>query len=319
MPSPLDRFKRTKQPLQPFLRADDANALDAESVASALGLTVKPEGRHYELSNGMRGTLREHIVWCHKDGTGIGDNCALAQAVTGLQFRPALELLLSGAVQPIKPVAPRAIAVLRLQPSTEADKTAGRAYLARRGVSAYALARAEAAGMLDYAPGAILFIGRDADGQSRSATRRGYLPNDPRPKRDLSGTDKSWPAYLAGQPNELWVVEGGVDALALLTRHRESHPSIIVTGGINVTSWLDNPQIQARLKRLWRCTVAGEREKDTETQTRTDEQRRRLMERLRQHCPQVSLWMPPEGFKDLGEMLSGVTAPESLKSDTEGN
>ncbi len=321
MPSPLDRFKKAKQPPKPYLKAEDANALDAETVAAALGLALERQGRHVELENGMRGTDRGgRMVWCHRDGTGIGDNCALAQTVLGLAFRQALELLLSGDVRTPQPAAPRApAAFLTLPGSTPEHRQAGRAYLAGRGVSAAALDAAEACGMLCYCAGGVLFVGRDEAGQPHSATRRGYLPGDPRPKRDLAGTDKSCPAYIPGQPNELWIVEGGVDALALMTLHPCSYPSVLVTGGVHVTSWLDNPRVQARLKRLWRCTVAGEREKDAETQTRTDEQRQKLMTRLQKLVPDVdvSLWMPPTGCKDLGEMLSSVAPPDSMKNDTE--
>lgn len=317
--SKLDRFKKRKEPPKPFLRADNANALDALTVAAALGLTVERQGRHYELSDGKRGTDRDgRLVWCHKDGTGIGDNCALAQVVAGVPFRAGLELLLSADVPTPAPMPARApAAVLRLPVGTAGHRQAGRAYLASRGVSSEALDAAEACGMLGYSEGGVLFIGRDAGGQPRSATRRGYLPTDPTPKRDLAGTDKSWPAYIPGQPNELWVVEGGVDALALMTCTPCSYPSVIVTGGVHVTSWLDNPWVQARLKRVWRCTVAGEWEKDAETQARTDAQRRRLVERLEKHVPNVSIWMPPEGRKDLGEMLSSVAPLDSMKNNTE--
>ena len=220
MPSPLDRFKRPKQPPKPVLRADDANALDAETVAAVLGLGLKRQGKHCELENGIRGTDRGRWVWCHKDGTGIGDNCALAQVVAGVPFRSALELLLSEGVPTPRPAPARApAAVLTLPSSTPEHRLAGRAYLQGRGVSAAALDAAEGCGMLCYCDGGVLFVGRDEAGQPRSATRRGYLASDPHPKRDLRGTDKSWPAYVHGQPNELWLVEGGVDALALMTLH----------------------------------------------------------------------------------------------------
>lgn len=319
MTSPLARFKKPKQPAKPFLQSEDANALDAETVAAALGLHIERQGRHYELSDGTRGTDKAgRLVWCHRDGTGIGDNLALVQTVAGLGFRAALELLLSDSVPRPQPAVVRApAAVLRLPIGTAAHRQAGRAYLARRGVSSDAMAAAEACGMLGYSAGAVLFIGRDADGKPRSATRRGYLPSDPTPKRDLSGTDKSWPAYIPGQPNELWVVEGGVDALAVMTLRPRSYPSIIITGGVHVTSWLENPRVQARLARLWRCTVAGEREKDAETQARTDAQRQKLVEHLQKHVPEVTAWMPPEGRKDLGEMLSSVAPLDSMKNDKE--
>lgn len=313
MTSPLDRFKRPKQQPKPFLRAEDANALAAETVAAVLGLAIKRQGRHYELANGIRGT--DHggrMVWCHKDGSGIGDNCELAQVVDGVPFRAALERLLSDAVPTPRQAPARApAAVLTLPSSTEAHRQAGRAYLAGRGVSGAALDAAERCGMLAYCAGGVLFVGRDEAGQPRSATRRGYLLTDTRPKRDLAGTDKSWPAVIPGQPGEAWIVEGGADALALMTLNPGSYPSIIITGGVHVTSWLENPRVVARLGKLWRCTVAGEHEKDADTQARTDAQRQRLVERLQKHVPDVTLWTPPAGVKDLGEMLSSVAAPES--------
>lgn len=319
MPSPLDRFKRPKQPPKPFLRAEDANRLPADVVAAALGLGIERQGRHYELDNGVRGTDRDgRMVWCHKDGSGIGDNCALAQVVANVPFRTALELLLSSDLPTPTPRPARTpAAVLRLPECGTEDRAAGRAYLARRGVSADALDAAEACGMLGYSAGAVLFIGRDADGLPRSATRRGYLTTDPEPKRDLKGTDKSWPAFIPGQPGEAWIVEGGVDALAVMTLRPGNYPTLIVTGGVHVTSWLENPHMQTRLKRLLRCTVAGENEKNDEVQARTDTQRQKLVERLQRFVPEVGIWMPPEGIKDAAEMLPGVAAPESWDTDTE--
>ena len=319
MPSPLDRFRRTKQPLQPFLRADDANALDAESVASALGLTVKPEGRHYELSNGMRGTDKgQRLVWCHKDGSGIGDNCALAQTVTGLAFRPALELLLG--VEALRPQTPRETTLrphLRLPRSTEADRAAGRQYLASRGVSEHVLDLAERYGYLSYATAAVLFVGRDEDQRPRSATRRGYLPEDPTPKRDLTGSDKAnWPGVIPGDAREVWVVEGGASALALLTLHPTPAPTVLVTGGVHVRAWLDNPHHRALLARAERVVVASERERDGETQARTDAARQRLVEALYQQVSRVEIWMPTEGLKDLGEVLTSGATLTSIGTTT---
>ena len=77
-------------------------------------------------------------------------------------------------------------------------------------------------------------------------------------------------------------------------------------------SWIENPRVVTRLGKLWRCTVAGEREKDEETQARTDEQRQKLMKRLGELVPEVTLWTPPAGVKDLGEMLSSAATLDSI-------
>lgn len=158
--------------------------------------------------------------------------------------------------------------------------------------------------MLSYTTGAVLFVGVDAEQKPRSVTRRGYTANDTTPKRDLAGSDKAYPPVVPGCAGEVWVVEGGLDALALLTKHGVAAPNVIVTGGVNVTRWLENPDICGILSKAWRCTVAGENEKNAKVQQENDEQRLALIAQLKQHVPDVALWMPPDGVKDLGELLT---------------
>lgn len=309
----LAHFKKRKEPPKPFLRAEDANTLFAEQVAEALGLRMDLQGQHIELENGMRGTYKgSRLVWCHKDGTGIGDNCALAVAVTGLPFREALELLLGHAAA--HPVAyaptPTERRVLRI-PSTAAEaEQNGREYLRGRGISDAALATAEACGMLRHIPGAVLFVGYDGK-RPMSATRRGYLPGDPVPKRDLAGTNKAWPAILPGSLDNVWIVEGGADALALHTLYPVDPPTVIVSGGSGSKAWLEQPHIIARLKRAQLVTVATEREKDSDTQARTDAQHQAQAESIRRYCAEVVVWNPPPCIKDLAEMLAGAVTPAS--------
>lgn len=318
MPSPLSRFKKPRQSSKPFLRAETANALSAEAVADALGLGLEIHGRHVELENGMRGTYRPELVWCEKDGTGVGDNCALVMRLASVDFRKALELLLghaaaSSATYQSEPVRK----VLRIPSNSAEDRQSGREYLLGRGISTRVLDVAETCGMLRYAPGAVLFVGCDEAGQPRSATRRGYLPADPAPKRDLAGSDKSWPAFLPGLKTELWIVEGGADALALLTLRPFNYPSILVSGGVHVTSWIDNPAVQQHFRNALDVVIAGEWEKDEATQSKTDAQRQKLAQRLAKLVPvaKVELWMPREDLKDLAEMLSSVAPLDSSTND----
>lgn len=309
----LSHFKKRKAPPKPFLRAEDANTLLAEQVADALGLGLTVQGKHVELANGLRGTYHgPRLVWCHRDGTGIGDNCAVAMAVTGLPFRDALELLLGhAAAHPVTYApAPTERRVLRIPSTTAEAEQAGRGYLRGRGVSDTALATAEACGMLRYIPGAVLFVGHDGT-RPMSVTRRGYLPGDAVPKRDLAGTDKSWPAILPGSLDSVWVVEGGADALALHTLYPEDPPTVIVSGGAGSKAWLEQAHVIARLERARQVTVAAEREKDEVTQARTDAQHQAQAEHIRRYCAEVVIWNPPPGIKDLAEMLAGAATPAS--------
>lgn len=311
----LERFKKRKEPPKPFLRAEDANALFAEQVADALGLSLKVQGRHVELENGIRGSYRgPRLVWCHKDGTGIGDNCALAQVIAGVEFRPALELLLGYAqAHPVDYApAPAARKVLRVPGTSAEDQQLGREYLRSRGISDAALAAAEASKMLQYTAGAVLFVGYDGQ-QRKSATRRGYAADDPNPKRDLAGSDKSWPAILPGALEEVWVVEGGTDALALHTMH-PGRPTVIVSGGSRVQSWIPQPHVQALLKRAGMVVIACENERTPEIQSVTDAEHQAQARLIVGSCSDVRFWRPPEGTKDLADLAIQLIPPTQLQS-----
>lgn len=95
----------------------------------------------------------------------------------------------------------------------EQSRDRGRNYLAGRGISRQTLEAAEKAGFLKYLIDGILFIGRDLLDIVRSVTKRATDPGAEVQKRDFAGTDKSFPSILRGGKT-VWIVEGGVDALA---------------------------------------------------------------------------------------------------------
>lgn len=299
----LDHFKKRHHTSPARLPVEVARGLDAEAVAHHLGLQIHRQGRHVELANGMRGTDKGgRMVWCHRDGTGIGDNLALVQAVLGLRFKPALECLAGQAAMPVTPRVSAPPRRLRLPRGAEADRIAGRAYLYSRHIAPSALDTAEACGMLRYIPGAVLFVGYDGD-QPRSATRRGYLSADPVPKRDLAGSDKAYPPILPGCPETVWVVEGGADALALHTLYPDNPPTVIVSGGSGCMAWIEQSHIQILLAAAFSVIVARDRESNAETQARTDAQHLRQVDWLRALTDDVRLWLPPPGIKDLADLL----------------
>lgn len=297
----LAHFKTARRQAFPILSAADANALDSDVVALALGLSIKHQGRHVELSNGIRGTNKGRMVWCQQDGTGIGDNLALAQIVSGLGFRATLELLL-GQSAPTTMAVPVSASRLRIPRGDEADKQAGMKYLAGRSISTLVIDAAERCGMLRYISGAVLFVGYDGN-RPASATRRGYLADDATPKRDLAGSIKAYPPILPGNLDRVWVVEGGADALALHTLYPKAPPTVIVSGGAGCREWLEQAHIQKLLKGANTVTVACDRETSSETQERTNLQHQKQVLRIQEYCPVVHLWMPPAGVKDVADLL----------------
>jgi hypothetical protein len=299
----------------------DARHADPVPYLEAQGFTVKREGRHASVRNSSGDEVYRltqtagRWVWSDHYGQDGGDTIALVRDIApGTSFRDAVFELTGGAalvqrVQAPKPVpespptSPTALTLPAFQPH---QRSAGRAYLAGRGISPATLDAAEAAGMLRYAPGAVLFVGYDEARQPRSATQR-MLDDDATPnKRDLRGSVKAFCPILPGDAKTVWIVEGGTDALAVQDREGGDGqpPTVIVTGGAGVRSFLERPAIQALLRKAARVVIACENEKDAETQARTDAHHVQQRDQVRGIAPgaDVQLWRPPAGCKDVAQL-----------------
>jgi hypothetical protein len=234
-----------------------------------------------------------------------GDTISLVREIEGCGYAEAVYKLIGepGVVppRPARPTPPRRPPYLT--PWTEGDREAGRAYLRGRGISAEVLDAAEASGMLAYAPGDVLFVGRDVAGQAQAIYCRPTTPAGAGGKKDRYGTDKSFPPMLPGDPARVLIVEGGVDALAaheLARRRGEKPPTVIVSGGAGVLKCFDRPDVRDVLKRAHRVVVAFEREKNRDIQARTDSGHIRQIERITEITGRdVERWDPPAGVKDL--------------------
>ena len=234
---------------------------------------MKREGRHLSVKAGgdeaYRVTRQQdgRWLWCDRYGNDGGDNIDLVREIEpGTGYAEAVYRL-SGA--PTVRQQPRPSEPKRQPPQLPAQGLAarehGRDYLKGRGISPDTIEHAEKAGMVRYADGGVLFVGYDRTGTAQNATRRAIAPADPVQKRDLRGSDKSYPPILPGDPAKVWIVEGGPDALALhdiAKRSGQQPPTVIVSGGANVRSFLERDDVQAILKRAERVTVAGENEKN---------------------------------------------------------
>lgn len=296
-----------------------ARAMDPTAYLEGRGYTVRREGRH--LSVRLEGDERYritrkddgHWVACDKLSKGIGDNIALVRREEpGTTFRDAVAKL---AGQPARSKdAPERRRGPALPPEADPDRQAGRAYLQGRGIGLETIQWAERARFVRYTGGGVLFVGYDAYGKARNATRRATDRADPVQKRDLRGSDKRYPPVLPGSPVSVWIVEGGTDALALhemARRSGERPPTVLVSGGANVRVFLETPEVQELLRRADRVTIAREREADPAKQVQTDAAHDQQRDRVREITGrEVRDWRPPEGSKDLAahnlrQMLQG--------------
>lgn len=249
-----------------------------------------------------------HWLWCDLYGNSGGDNIDLVREIEGTEgFAEAVYRLVSAPIQPVPVATPKPRTPPTLPVAGYGSKAAGRQYLEQRGIASEVIEAAEQVGMLRYAPGSLFFVGYDAQGTVQAATRRATDPTDDVQRRDLKGTDKRYPAILPGDPARVWIVEGGTDSLALHTIYRrrgEPVPTVIVSGGAGVRSFLEREEIQQMLRSAERVTLAYENEADAETQERTDTQHDAQAEAVRAITGRLpEMWRPrPEQGKDLADL-----------------
>lgn len=296
------------------VKITESKRADPTVYLEGMGFTVRKEGRHLSVRSGgdehYRMTQKSdgHWVACNKTGQGIGDNIALVRDLEpGLGFLDAVARLTDGPGVERKLIAeqPRRTRPARL-PQTRADRHAGRVYLHGRGISPDTLDHAERAGFLRYTGGGVLFVGRDASSGLRNITKRLIAPgSDDPPKRDLAGSDKHYPPILPGNPRVVWIVEGGVDALAardLAKRRGKAPPTVLVSGGAGVRRFLDNPTVQTLLLHADSVVVVRDNEATAKKQAETDTAHDLQIQRIKALRGNCADWRPPVGVKDVAEL-----------------
>jgi len=191
-------------------------------------------------------------------------------------------------------------------PQTDRDRWEGRKYLQGRGISTETLDQAEQCGFLRYTGGGVLFIGRDGEGVWRNVTKRLTAPAEgEKAKRDLAGSDKTYPPILHGNPRVIWIVEGGVDALAaqdLAKRRGKQPPTVLVSGGATVRSFLENPTVQALLLQADTVVVARDNENTGKKQGNTDSAHDLQIERIKALRGTCADWRPAADIKDVADL-----------------
>jgi hypothetical protein len=291
-----------------------SHRIDPTAYLEGMGFTVHGEGRQLSVRSGgdehYRITQKSDGRWvaCDKTGNGIGDNLALVRDLEPtLGFLEAVARLAAGPVASREPLPepPRRTRPARW-PQTRADRHAGRAYLQRRGISVDTLDHAERSGFLRYTGGGVLFVGRDVQGAARHVSQRLIQPGpDEKPKRDPAGSDQTYPPLLPGNPRVVWIVEGGVDALAardLVRRRGKAPPTVLVSGGAGVRGFLDHPPVQTRLLQADAVIVVRDNERTEQRQAETDAAHDRQIARIQALRGNCGDWRPPGGVKDVAEL-----------------
>ncbi len=297
----------------------DAHYADPIPCLQSEGFAVKREGRHYSVtSHGdeiYRLTRKDdgHFVWCTKEGDRGGDAIALLEEL-GRTFQQAVYDL-SGA--PRIGTAPALPVIRETRPALlprNGDGKEAEAYLVNRGISKETILQAQIDGFLRLQDTSVAFVGR-FDKEVRSVTLRLLEPvmaHDKSrliTKMDVKGSDKRFPAAMPGSKRRVWIVEGGIDALAVADWHAHYHPdqagpTIIVSGGAGVRGFLDMPHVQEVLRQAERVILTKDRESSGAVQARTDADHEKQILKIREvvgASVAVTEWVPPQGCKDVAE------------------
>jgi hypothetical protein len=309
-----------------------ANAADPTEFLESRGYRVQWEGRHAYVWKGDEKVFRlslkpdgKFISCAHRGDEKIGDNIALVRAVdSSLSFQEAVAVLLKAGPREIRSSGDpehreptwrkawsRNSQALFFPPEAKSSIEAGRAYLMEtRGILPEVLAEAEYRRAVRYAQDYVGFCGYDERGRLRNVSMRSIGRLTPATARtwNMTGSDKSYPTIFLGCVEQVWIVEGGVDGLAvqcLCIKTGLPLPTTIVSGGGLTLSFLDNPAVQALLRKAQTVWLAGEREKDEETQRALDQahakQKAKVLKVLADGPGRVRTWMPPEGVKDIAD------------------
>jgi hypothetical protein len=296
--------------------------LDPSDCLRGMGFEVKNDGQNHlsvELNGDQiyRITKKQdgHYVACDKYGNGIGDNIALMQDIRpDLKFAEAVYKLHAydlnynfenkNIVQEIDKNID-----LKIPRQVENERKLGREYLhEKRGISFDTINHAEKVGLIKYSDKGVLFFGYDENQNVKNIMQRSIRESNEIQKIDYRGSDKKYCQLLQGNNKSIWIVEGGIDALALrdlALRQKEDPPTILISGGANVKSFLERDSIQNLLKDANRVTIAVEKEKNNETQIKVDKGHERQQESLKEIVgdKEVRIWKPKEGQgKDLADL-----------------
>ncbi len=310
----------------PSLR-DTAHMADLVAYLESIGLPVKKSGvKDWVVDDRYRVTQEKdgHFVWCDWEGADGGDPIDFCQKELGMSHQQALADLAGSTIT--KKGARRMVPShqLPVAPPVCRNSDPVMQYLQERGISQKTIRRAQGTGFLRFVDykgiPSVAFCGR-GDGQMRSMTLRltqsipSWDGKKPLTKLDVKHSDKSFPAIWRGDdPGSVWVVEGGMDALAAIEWHKahcKPTPCIIVSGGAGVRSFLDQPHVQKILKEAETVYVAMDREKNTKIQAKTDVAHEQQIDMIwKLGCEKVFAWMPPAGTKDIANAWKAGALPD---------
>jgi hypothetical protein len=96
-------------------------------------------------------------------------------------------------------------------------------------------------------------------------------------------------------------------------RTNQPPPTVIISGGATVRSFLDNPDVQEILRNAEKVTICKENEKNEQATARADAGHQRQADRVQEITGQEPRqWTPPEQDKDLAALNARQQTPAEV-------
>ena len=221
-----------------------ARGTDLPDLLEHLGYQVMKIGRYHTTKEMDSLRIKNRRTWRrYSENTG-GDAITFLQRFCSKSFPEAVEYLLNyhgrTRVSPARP-HPKAMAepekIPFALPQANTDHRRVFAYLQKRGIAPQVIRAFLSSGLLyeDAQHHNCVFVGRDASGEPRFASRRGtYDLNGPGFKRDVAGSNKRVAFRLPSRPELDWVLvfEAPIDLMSYLTLHRQVTSNAIALCGL---------------------------------------------------------------------------------------
>lgn len=321
------RFKRAsaaKRAAKSAVKVNNTDRVSARQIEpfaylQAHGFDVVQIGKSWSVEVGGDEIYRldyknDAWLYCDRYGENGGDNIKLVQELEpGTNFTDAVYKLLGNPTvtqqaapeKPAKQHATRVSEVLVTPLQTENDiKRADNYLINERKIDGQIVARAKNQGFIRATAGYVLFCGYDKLKQLRNITKRAVSAALNIQKQDAKGSNKSFAPVLQGN-NNIWIVEGGIDALALhdlAHQQRKTAPTVIVSGGSGNRGFVDQPHIAELLKNADSITIAMDNDDDDpEKAERVKLQRQRQAQAITGATGKSVEYYTPSSAKDIAD------------------
>lgn len=325
--------------------------LDPTPLFEAQGYDVVRQGRHLSIKEGrdeiFRSTYKEDENgvdrWLHtrkEHGDGIGDNIDLIKELLNedISFTEAVYQLLGGPELSGEQVKLKAYEKrenpqkLRLPIETDRAVEICENWLKKdRGISQETIDWASTCYFIYKTENGPLFVGYDnleydsIAWQEKYISKRCITPEKTKDgekvkKRSFRGSDATYVPILPGASRDLYVVEGGIDALAVHDMHKrkgKETPWVIVTGGASNEKWYERHFTRKFMPNINDVYICYENEKDEKTQNKTDALHNKQVEMIKDKFNKnVYKWRPEPQYKDVADQ-NKVEANQQTKTETE--